>query len=221
MQRRRLNASRNAGLLATVPAPRVNHERELIARPGPVGDETLTQRDQLSLAIVPQPGDRNLGGRAMLKRGAISSTRNANSKNSARISALVRAYRPHIERRFLQHPCFIIAFSMGLPNTWCRTRARCSAASKFRVAVPKRIRVASASGACMLVTSITASTPTSALSTPSTVDTSTPRARATQWSRDPPSATSSPYSDRQHRCRRSSATRIGILRINEKESAVG
>jgi hypothetical protein len=106
-------------------------------------------------------------------------------------------------------------------NTWCRTRARCSAASKFRVAVPKRIRVASASGACMLVTSITASTPTSALSTPSTVDTSTPRARATQWSRDPPSATSSPYSDRQHRCRRSSATRIGILRINEKESAVG
>jgi hypothetical protein len=63
MQRRRLNAARNAGLLATVPAPRVNHERELIARPGPVGDETLTQRDQLSLAIVPQPGDRNLGGR--------------------------------------------------------------------------------------------------------------------------------------------------------------
>jgi hypothetical protein len=58
LHRRRLNASRNAGLLATVHAPRVNYERELIARPGPVGDETPTQRDQLSWAILPQPGDR-------------------------------------------------------------------------------------------------------------------------------------------------------------------
>jgi hypothetical protein len=38
LHRRRLNASRNAGLLATVHAPRVNCEGELIARPGPVGD---------------------------------------------------------------------------------------------------------------------------------------------------------------------------------------
>jgi hypothetical protein len=63
LHRRRLNASRNAGLLATVHAPRVNYERELIARPGPVGDETPTQRDQLSLGHPPAAGRPDLGGR--------------------------------------------------------------------------------------------------------------------------------------------------------------
>jgi hypothetical protein len=54
------------------------------------------------------------------------------------------------------------------------------------VAVAKRRRVASASGACMFVTSMTVSTPTRAASRPLPVERSTPHERATPTLSCPP-----------------------------------
>ena len=68
-------------------------------------------------------------------------------------------------------------------RTWCRTPAFSSAASRFRVTVPKKSTICASSWDGVLVTSMSASAPRSASARPLPVYASTPAARlsGTAW----------------------------------------